>query len=243
MAVISCDKQLKWQTACAQAECCQLTIGLDPPGGPNDGERLRTSLAAESKQGTKPLWLILIGHGTFDGKEARFNLRGPDVTGRDLAQWLKPFERPLTIIDTAAANAPFLTQLSASNRVILTATRSGREQNFAHFGQFLATAIADPQADLDKDGQVSLFEAFLIAARQTAEAYKVQGRLLTEHALIDDNGDGRGTPADWFRGLRVVKKTKEVLAVDGLLAQQLWLVPSPIERALSPRPTGSPRCP
>jgi len=177
---------------------------------------------------------VLIGHGTFDGKQAKFNLRGPDVSASALALWLRPFRRPLVVINTAAASAPFLNQLSASNRVIITATRSGHELNYARFGHYLALSLTDPQADLDKDGQVSLLEAFLAASHQTAEFYKMQGRLQTEHALLDDNGDGLGTPADWFHGLRAVKKPKDDAGLDGLLARQLCLVPAEFERALPP---------
>ncbi len=200
----------------------------------NDFQRLKQTLEAEPKAGAGQLWLVLIGHGTFDGKEARFNLRGPDVSAGDLASWLKPFRRPLAVLNTASCSAPFLTQLSATNRVIITATRSGHEQYFTRFGQYLAEAITDPEADLDKDGQVSLLEAFLIASRRTSEFYKVAGRLATEHALLDDNGDGLGTPAEWFRGLRATKRPRENAPLDGLLAQQFCLVPSDTERTLSP---------
>ena len=90
------------------------------------------------------------------------------------------------------------------------------------------------EADLDKDGQVSLLEAFLTASHQAAEFYKLQGRLVTEHALLDDNGDGLGTPADWFRGLRAIKRPKDNAALDGPLAHRFCLVPSPSERKLTP---------
>jgi len=220
-----------WEKACAN--CRRVTVGLDE-GATNDFERLREALAAEPKEGPAPLWLVLIGHGTYDGKEARFNLRGPDVSATQLAQWLKPFKRPLALINTASASGPFLSQLSASNRVIITATRSGNEQNFAYFGQFLAAALTDPGADLDKDGAVSLLEAFLTASRQTAEFYKTEGRLATEHALLDDNGDGLGTPAEWFSGLRATRRAKDHAAVDGLLARQFQLSPSEVDQGLSP---------
>ena len=78
--------------------------------------------------------------------------------------------------------------------MVVTATRSGSELNFARFGQYLADAIGDPQADLDKDGQVSLLEAFLMASGRVAEFYRTRIELATEHALIDDNGDRLGTP-------------------------------------------------
>jgi hypothetical protein len=223
-----------WEKACQQADCRRITLGLDEAGQTNDFQRLQQTLEAEPKEGANDLWLVLIGHGTFDGKEARFNLRGPDVSATELALWLQPFHRRMAIINTASSSAPFLNKLSRTNRVIITATRSGNEMNFARFGQFFCEAITNPQADLDKDEQVSLLEAFLMASRQAGEFYKVEGRLATEHALVDDNGDGLGTPAEWFRGLRATKKPKENAPVDDLLAQQFHLLSSPTDQKLSP---------
>jgi hypothetical protein len=223
-----------WQNACTQGECRHITIGLEPVGQTNDYALLKQTLESEPKEGAAQFWLVLIGHGTFDGKEARFNLRGPDVTASDLALWLKPFHRPLAIIDTASCSAPFLNKLSGSNRVIISATRTGNERNFTRFGQYFAEALANPEADLDKDGQVSLLEAFLTASRQAAEFYKIEGRLVTEHALLDDNGDGLGTQADWFTGLRATKKAKDNASPDGFLARQFHLVSSPDEQKLTP---------
>lgn len=222
-----------WTQACTQAGCRQITIGLDAEGPTNDYDRLKLTLAGEAKDGLEQLWLVLLGHGTFDGKEARFNLRGPDFSATELALWLQPFHRPLAVLNTASASAPFLNKLSGTNRVILTATRSGSEQNFARFGQFFAEAITSPEADLDKDGQVSLLEAFLTASHRVTEFYKAEGRLATEHALLDDNGDGLGTPADWFRGLRATKRPKENAPLDGLLARQFYLIGSDHERTLT----------
>jgi hypothetical protein len=222
-----------WQKACTQARCQVLTFGFDSSTHTNDYEQLKQTLAAEPRQGPGELWLVFIGHGTFDGKEARFNMRGPDVSASELATWLQPFSRPLAVVNTASASAPFVNKLSATNRVIISATRSGHEQNFTRFGRYFAEAIGNSEADLDKDGQVSLLEAFLMASRHATEFYKVEGRLATEHALIDDNGDGLGTPADWFRGLRATKKPKENSPVDGLLAQQFHLLRSDAEATLS----------
>ncbi|MBU6402371.1 MAG: hypothetical protein KGS61_18795, partial [Verrucomicrobia bacterium] len=168
----------------------------------------------------------------FDGQEAKFNLRGPDLSASDLATWLQPFKRPLAVIDCSSASAPFLNKLSAAGRVIISATRSGYEQNYTRFGEYLAEAIADPRADLDKDGQTSLLEAFLTAARRVAEFYATAGRLATEHALLDDNGDGLGTPADWFRGLHAVKTARDGAALDGLRANQFCLVRNAAEQRM-----------
>jgi hypothetical protein len=222
-----------WQKVCEQANLHSITIGLSASTATNDYEDLKQALSLEPKKGTSELYIVLIGHGTFDGKEARFNLRGPDVSATELAAWLQPFHRPLALIDTSSSSAPFLNKLSATNRVIITATRSGNEQNLTRFGQYFAEAITSPDADLDKDGQVSLLEAFLIASRRTTEFYKVEGRIATEHALIDDNGDGLGTQADWFRGLRAIKAPKEKAAVDGSLAQQFHLLRSAAENRLT----------
>ncbi len=218
--------------AAAQARCT--LIGQTPTNGLTDLGRLQQTLASEPKQSLAPLWLVLLGHGTSDGTQAKFNLRGPDLAATNLAAWLQPFQRPLVVIDCSSASAPFLARLSAPGRVIITATRSGFEQNYSRFGQYLAAAINDPQADLDKDGQTSLLEAFLMASRQVAEFYRTAGRLATEHALLDDNGDKLGTPADWFRGVVPVKRAREGAALDGLRAQQLCLVPSAAEQQLSP---------
>jgi hypothetical protein len=222
-----------WQKACAQGNLHPITIGLSAAMTTNDYEDLKQALSLEPKEGTSELYIVLIGHGTFDGKEARFNLRGPDVSATELAEWVKPFQRPLALIDTSSSSAPFLNKLSGTNHVIITATRSGNEQNFTRFGQYFAEAITGTDADLDKDGQVSLLEAFLIASRRTGEFYKVEGRLATEHALIDDNGDGLGTQADWFRGLRAVKAPKDKAAVDGELAQRFHLLKSEAENKLT----------
>src|SRR5205085_8481038 len=101
------------------------------------------------------------------------------------------------------------------------------------FNRFISQSIADPEADLDKDGQTSLLEAFLMASRRVLEFYKAEGRLATEHALLDDNGDGLGTPADWFRGIHAVKKAANNAPLDGMRAHQWHLVRSKDDQKLS----------
>jgi hypothetical protein len=222
-----------WKSAASKAGAEFIPIGQGDEAGTPDRDRLKSALA-DKATGTGPLWIILIGHGSYDGKEAKFNLRGPDVTDSDLSAWLEPIKRPVAVIDCASASAPFLNKLSRAGRVIITATKSGSEQNFARLGESLAEAIADPRADLDKDGQVSLLEAFLAANARTAEWYKSRSRLATEHALIDDNGDHLGTPADWFKGVRAIRRAKDGAPPDGLRAHQLPLIPSDRERAIPP---------
>jgi len=223
-----------WRQTVERAPACCVVVGGTEPQSITDREVLQQVLESQPRETSQPLWVVLIGHGTFDGENARFNLRGPDVSAEELAQWLQPFSRPLVILNTASASAPFIHALSATNREVVTATRSGDEQNFARFGGQLAKAIGDLESDLDQDEQVSLLEAFVSASGWVDEYYKTEGRLATEHALLDDNGDGKGTPADWFRGVHAVKSPKDEAAVDGARARQLHLVLSPAEQALSP---------
>jgi len=211
-----------------------ILIGARPDDPVPAREKLQLALANEPKETPAELWIVLIGHGTFDGKDAKFNLRGVDISAAELHGWLQPFQRPLAIVDTTSASAPFLAKLSGTNRVIVTATRSGSEINFARFGKYFSLAVGDPAADLDKDGQTSLLEAFLMASRQVKEFYEGEGRLLTEHALLDDTGDGLGTPPDWFRGIRATKTAKDGAALDGLRAHQFYLIRSEAEQKLSP---------
>ena len=187
------------------------------------------------KQGIQPLWVVLIGHGTYNGKEAKFNLIGPDLEAKELAEWLEPFDRPLVVINCSSCSAPFLSHLSGEGRVLITATRSGYERNFCHFGGFFPLALMDSSADLDKDDQTSLLEAWLLATRRTNDFYTKEGRLATEHSLLDDNGDGKGTQGDWYSGLQLTKHSaKENLLPDGFRAHQIHVQSSEADRKLSP---------
>ncbi len=212
----------------------KISVVGESTNGENDRAELLGILTNEVAQSGDDLWIVMIGHGTYDGQSAKFNLRGPDISADELAGALKPCKRPLAVIDCASASGPFLNALSAPGRVIITATKSGYEVNATRFGNYLARDVADPAADLDKDGQTSLLEAFLMASRQVDDFYKEAGRLATEHALLDDNGDGLGTPADWFHGVRAVKKAADGKSVDGVRANQMHLVRSSSEQELSP---------
>jgi hypothetical protein len=223
-----------WKQAEMKGGLQTSVIGDDKDNPENDLTRLLNVLTNEVAKPDGELWLVFIGHGTFDGRSAKFNLRGPDISADDLAAVLKPCKRPLAVIQCASASGPFINALSAPGRVIITATRSGYEVNATRFGGYLARAIADPAADLDKDGQTSLLEGYLLASRQVEQFYKEAGRLATEHALLDDNGDGLGTPADWFRGVRAIRTAANGKSVDGVRAHQLNLVRSEVEQVLSP---------
>lgn len=222
----------RWESAAAKGKAEFVSIGLGDAGKTSDRDLLQQTLSKSAGPGEQPLWLVLIGHGTYDGKTPRFNFRGNDVAAAEFAQWLKTIERPLAVINCASGSGPFVNELSGPNRVIVASTRSGSETNFARFGDYLSAAIADPQADLDKDEQTSLLEAFLLAASGVREFYQGEGRLATEHALLDDNGDKLGTPADWFQGTRAVKSAKDGATPDGTRAGQWCLVRSSREEQL-----------
>lgn len=222
----------RWRTAAKSAGAEFTLIGDDPAAeetadAMDDRTRLEQLLAEQAgRPDADSLWLVLIGHGSFDGDAAKFNLRGPDVSAEELAGWLAPIKSPVALIDCSSASAPVIKAASAPNRVVISATKSGFELNFARFGEYLADAIDDPAADLDKDDQTSLLEAYLTACREVEEFYRGDGRLATEHALLDDNGDGQGTPAAWYRGVRATQRAREGASLDGQRAHQWHLVRS-----------------
>ncbi len=223
-----------WQENAARAGIEAKLIGTSEGPEHPDREALRLALEAEPRESASPLWLVLIGHGTFDGREAKFNVRGDDFSATELSDWLRTIRRPMALMNTASASAPFMAKLAGEGRVIVTSTRSGYEQNYARFGIYFAEAFSGLDGDLDKDGETSLLEAFLMGSGNLAEWYRTENRLATEHPLIDDNGDGMGTPPDWFRGIRAVRRPANGGSVDGVRAHQLTLVRSEAERQLSP---------
>ena len=139
------------------------------------------------------LFVFLIGHGSWDGKESKFNLVGPDLPASEYATMLTalPTGR-VVVINMSSASGEFSKSLSAKGRIVITATRSGQETNATHFPGFFIDALNAGDADTDQDGHVSVLEAFVYANRLTAEFYTRAGRLATEHALLEDNGDGVG---------------------------------------------------
>lgn len=223
----------RWESAAAIGQTAVTIIGRGATEAP-DHDVLKDAIAAELEPTDRPLWIVLIGHGTFDGRQARFNLRGQDVSAAEIAEWLGTCERPVTIINCASASAPFIDRLAGDDRIVITSTKTGSEANFSLFGDYLSQAISDHSADLDKDAQVSLLEAFLMASRQTQSWYDGQRRLATEHALLEDNGDARGARADFFTGIEPAQQTADDAPIDGNRAHQWHLIPSDEERRIPP---------
>ena len=151
------------------------------------------ALASESSAGDR-VFIVLIGHGSFRNGEARFNLPGPDLTAAEYGTALDELAgREIVFINTASASGPFVEALSGPGRTVITATRSGTEQNQTRFGGYFVAALTDGAADVDKNGRISVLEAFDFARIETGRSYERENRLATEHALLDDDGDGDGS--------------------------------------------------
>lgn len=230
-----------WQRQFKPSEITLLDGSIDPPSGedskdgksnesnslssnPSDKEKILQWIdrfqSTEGADSYSTNWIILIGHGTNDRSGAKFNLRGPDIGATEIAKLLSPKQKWI-FIDCSSSSAPFLTALSAPNRVVITSTKSGAEQNYSRFGEFLASAIEDIENDLDHDSSISLLEAFIGASNHVSRFYKEEGRLASEQALIDDNDDRKGTPASFFKGTRPAKAPSQGLELDGSLARQI----------------------
>ena len=141
------------------------------------------------------LFIMLIGHGTVEGDVAKFNLVGPDMTQRDWAEQLGPFNGRLVFVNTTSGSFLFLRQLSRRGRIVITATDSVAQEFETVFPEFFIKALSDPTADADKDGRISVFEAFNYASANVRSWFDRQNRLPTERALLDDDGDGVGREA------------------------------------------------
>jgi hypothetical protein len=138
--------------------------------------------------------VVLIGHGSGEMGESSVNLPGPDPTANDYAGWLKPLDRATIVFaNTATASGDFAAVLAGPNRVIISSTRTAMERNASIFGDFFAKALASTDADADKDGRVSVAEAFTWARDQVAKAYESTNRMQTEHpTLVDSSGIAAG---------------------------------------------------
>jgi hypothetical protein len=171
------------------------------------------------------LFVFLIGHGSFDGKESKFNLVGPDLAASEYNALLSSLPTKRVIVfNMASASGEFVKSLSAKGRIIITATKSGQETNATRFAGFFIAALKATDADTDQDGHTSVLETFVYANRLTADFYTRAGRLATEHALLEDNGDGVGR--------------EKAESGEGLLARATYLDSLSIDEAAASAATG-----
>jgi hypothetical protein len=207
-------------------------LGEDPSrdpariGGKSTREgvaRAIAQIASRARPGDR-VFIVLIGHGASATSGARFNLPGPDLTALEFAKLLDRLAaQTVVFVNTASASGGFVPALAGKDRAVISATKTDGEKNQTRFGEYFVAAFAAPDsdADTDKDGRVSVLEAFLWARARTADSYNRDGQLLTEHAVLDDNGDGKAADAPGQPG------------GDGALARTIFL-----SAASSVRPSG-----
>jgi hypothetical protein len=133
--------------------------------------------------------LTMIGHGTFDSVEYKFNLVGPDISATDLAALCDriPAKRQL-IVNTTSSSGGSAAAFKKPGRAVITATKSGTEKNATVFARYWVAGLGDEATDTDKNEAISALEAFRYADRKTAEFYEAQKRLATEHPQFEDTG-------------------------------------------------------
>lgn len=155
-------------------------------------ERELRSLAGRAGADDRVL-IVIYGHGSYQSGESRVNLPGPDINAKDLAALLDGLRtQRVAVVNTTSASGGFIHDLAAPNRIVITATKSGMEANETVFGRHFTTALTGDAADTDKDGRISLLEAFDYARAEVEREYQRGNKLLTEHAVLDGVGDGKG---------------------------------------------------
>jgi len=170
-----------------------------------------TRMSGEAGPGDRIL-VVLIGHGTGRGESALFNLPGPDLAPGDLDLMLDAFStQVVAVVSAFPSSGPFVDGVSGENRIVVTATRTAMERNETRFGEYFVEALTEETSDLDKDGRISLLEAFQYARREVERYYQENNLLATEHAVLDDDGDGAGSTEPGEEG------------TDGWLARDFWL--------------------
>lgn len=166
-----------------------------------DGVKAALAKLAKETKADDLIFVMLIGHGgAGDGSEAKFNLVGPDLSVSEWNALLKPVAGHLAFVDATSASFPFLTGLAAPGRVIITATNSAGQKYHTVFAEAFIRSLTDPAADQDKNGRISLLEAFVYASNLTKQTYEQRGVLPTEHAVFDDTGQGSAHDATGISG-------------------------------------------
>ena len=195
-----------------------------------DGIRAAFTSLAPSAATSDSLFIILIGHGSYQNGQARFNIPGPDLSPADLESLISPLPAAATaIINASSSSAAFINLLSAPGRIICTATRNVEQRNATEFMEHFIQGLTDQSADQNRDGRIAILEACQQAAALTEAAYIGKGLILTENALLDDDGDGLGTRLQLGAGDGDRPTSPSVRAAtshpvpDGTLAARLFL--------------------
>lgn len=134
------------------------------------------------------LVVFLLGHGSGEGPASAVNVSGPDPTAADYSSWLAGFAKETVVfVNASSASGDFVPVLAGPGRIVITATKTAFERNESVFASFLADGLASGSADADKDGRVSVLEAFQFARQETAKSYSDANKLMTEHAILSDS--------------------------------------------------------
>ncbi|MEZ5294143.1 MAG: hypothetical protein R2745_23880 [Vicinamibacterales bacterium] len=166
-------------------------------GTPATAEQVRklfTSLKGQVGKDDLVL-LVLLGHGTFDGQQAKFNLVGPDLTAADWRALLDGLPGRVVVVNTTESSAPFMEALAAKGRIVITATETAAQKYATVFPEYFVKALGDAQSDLDKNGRTSIWELFSAASGAVARHYEERAQLTTERAMLSDTGDRTGVQA------------------------------------------------
>jgi hypothetical protein len=139
--------------------------------------------------------IVLIGHGTFDGQDAKFNLVGPDLPASEWKALVDTLPGEVVFVNTASASSPFLAALAGPRRVVITATAMPAQRFHTIFAEYFIDGLAAGEADIDRNGRRSVFEAFAYASLRVRQHYEQRGQLATERAMLDDDGDGKAREA------------------------------------------------
>lgn len=172
-----------------------------------DGESTSDNISARFDQLSREitaddhLYVILFGHGSFDGTHAQLNIPRRDLSDVDFGALLDGLNAGRIIfINTASASGPFARTLSGPDRIVITATATGTQRDETLFPRYLIEALQSIEADLDKSGGLSVLELFQFASGEAARSFDAAGQLATEHALLEDDGDGEGVRYDDLDG-------------------------------------------
>ncbi|MDP9055350.1 MAG: hypothetical protein M3N93_13785 [Acidobacteriota bacterium] len=207
-------------------------------------EAALNKIASQSKPADAFI-LMLIGHGTFDGAEYKFNLPGPDISAAELASLMSkiPAGRQL-VVDMTSASGGAMAAFTNKNRTVITATKSGMEKNATVFTRYWVEALRDRAADVDKNETISAFEAFQYAEKKTAGFYAEQKRLATEHPHIDDQqraasfpllrfGSAATAASDPAKKDLIAKREEIENRIDALKYQKSLLAPADYTQQLT----------
>jgi hypothetical protein len=189
--------------------------------------------------------LMMIGHGTFDGTEYKFNLPGPDISAAELAASMNRISagRQL-VVDMTSSSGGAVAAFKKDNRTVITATKSGMEKNATVFARYWVEALRDPAADVDKNETISALEAFQYAEKKTSQFYSEQKRLATEHPQIDDQqrasafpllkfGSASAVVTDPAKRELIAKKEDIENKIDALKYQKSLMAPDEYKKQLT----------